>query len=113
MGELMNRREAKRKQQREDFERATQQALLEHGHGKLAPDGGKYAGKTIRQHVEDIALDAAEDYVRDKTPTKRGILRGAALCYLAHVDSYSLDDPAKLKQVETRLVREAHERIEG
>jgi len=98
---MNSQREARRKRDREDFVRATQERVP----AKLRSEAGRYAGPTYREHLEN-KLEAACTRYRDLDPaeekakTLRGIIRGLAMALLLYEDSYSIDDKAKLIKLE-------------
>jgi len=99
---MNSQREARRKRDREDFVRATQERVP----AKLRSEAGRYAGPTYREHLEN-KLEAACTRYRDldqplseKGRVLRGIIRGLAMALLLYEDSYSIDDKAKLIKLE-------------
>jgi hypothetical protein len=107
-----NKREARRKRDREDFIRATTQAVTATGqkipHGTSSP--GSTAGNTYREHLEDelrkmvrkhdAMLDAN---LKDKAKTVRGIIRGLAMALTLYEDSYNYS-VERIKQVEDEFL---------
>lgn len=113
----LTKREARRQRNAEDFKRATQQAVAEHpSHLKsLNKMGiplahvGKYAGNSLKDHLEDQMKIAVRSYKRKKeagepTNTARGIIRGLAIGILAYENSYSLGDPDAIKAIEKEFM---------
>lgn len=105
---MSKRREARAKRDREDFIRATTQAIASTGQkvplGSSTP--GANAGPTYREHLEnelrkyvrkhDALLDANQ---KDKARTARGIIRGLAMALALYENSYDYT-VERIKQVE-------------
>lgn len=92
-----SRREARRKRDREDFIRATTQAVRDSGNklplGTSKP--GATAGPTYREHLERRLEEMVQKYKRlqatgddDKARTARGIIRGLAMSLALYENSY-------------------------
>lgn len=102
----MNRREARRKRDREDFVRATTAAIAPYKIPLGSSSPGANAGNTYREHLEDelrkmvrkhdALLDAK---LQDKAKTARGIIRGLAMALALYEDSYNYS-VANIKRVE-------------
>lgn len=102
----MNRREARRKRDREDFVRATTQAIAPYKIPLGSSSPGANAGNTYREHLEDELkkyvrkYDALQDAgQKDKAKTARGIIRGLAMAIALHENSYDYT-VERIKQVE-------------
>jgi len=107
-----NKREARRKRDREDFIRATTQAVAKAG--IKMPVGTSITGATLgnnyREHLEDelrkmvrkhdAMLDAN---LKDKAKTVRGIIRGLAMALTLYEDSYNYS-VERIKQVEDEFL---------
>lgn len=95
------KREARRKRDREDFERATTQAIK----------GRKYdgfrvpAGPTYREMLEDKLQAACTSYDRDKTDTRRGVVRGLAIALALYEDSYNYSTE-RVKKIERQFMED-------
>jgi hypothetical protein len=106
--QTLTKREARAKRDREDFVRATTQAIRSSGNklplGTSSP--GANAGPTYREHLErelskmsrkhDALLDAGQ---KDKAKTARGIIRGLAMALALYENSYDYT-VERIKQVE-------------
>jgi len=101
---MNKRREARRKRDREDFIRATTEAVsgykLPHG---ISPPGA-CAGPTYREHLERRIEEMVKKYeaaeaagLRDKARTARGIIRGLAMALTLYEDSYNYSTQNVLK----------------
>lgn len=123
----MNRRQARRERNREDFERATREGLREAGHTKLLGAAGKYAGPTIRESIEDEirkavrvhnrieaqVIDAPEDAdlwsatgLEHKRKAARGVVRGLCKALLIVERPYDKDSKNALMQIEKEFLNE-------
>jgi len=132
----MSAREARRQRNREDFQRATQQAVLSNPdhHKALSKMGitdqiGTNAGKTYREHLEDEIrravrvtkriekeiADAQDNYDTDPWSEKgvevrrkaaRGVLRGLCRALLIYENSYLLSEPLDFSKALIRLEKE-------
>lgn len=97
---IPTKREARRKRDKEDFDRATRAAVP----AKLREEAGRYAGPTYREHLENKLQSAVVSFNREDDTNqkriKRGVIRGLAIALLLYEDSYSIDDKAKLLKLE-------------
>lgn len=105
---IPKKREARRKRDREDFIRVTQQAVP----AKYRLNAGVNAGPTYREHLENKLKGAVDSYNRatssgddDKARTARGVIRGLAIALLVYEDSYSMNDKAKLLKIERSFMK--------
>lgn len=115
----LTKREARRIRNREDFVRATQQALTPSHHKALSKLGivdqvGVNAGNTFREHLEDEIRKAVRVYHRTtddevKSKAARGVIRGLCKALLIYEDSYNKDDKNALARIEREFLNEGKE----
>lgn len=135
----LSARQARRERNREDFLRATTQAVQSSGnkmpHGTSAP--GTNAGNTYREHIEDEIRKAVRVYhrleaqalaidpvnnpqdppvdswgpqgVEHKRKAARGVIRGLCKALLIYEDSYNKDDKHALAKIEKEFLSEGRE----
>lgn len=105
-----SKREARRKRNREDFERATLQSIK----GRKIDGFHVPAGPTFREHLEDEITRAVKQWKKarssDTDPLQvramRGVIRGLCRALLIYEDSYHKDDKDNLLKLEKQFLSE-------
>lgn len=109
MTSIPSKREARRARDKEDFLRATRAKVP----AKLREEAGRYAGPTYREHLENKLASACAKYKQSEVrgegyPQRdilRGMIRGLAMALLIYEDSYSMNDKAKLLEIERSFMK--------
>lgn len=127
---MSSQRQARRERNREDFIRATTQALSTSSKiplGSTPP--GATAGNTFQEHLEDEIRKAVRVYhrltkealdlettdpknswgpegVEHKRKATRGMIRGLCKALLIYEDSYHMNDKARLLKIEKEFLNE-------
>lgn len=122
----LTKREARRERNRADFIRATEQSISEHGikmqKGMVPHATGITHGKSMREHQEDYAFEAVKNWYMAKSTgveavklaQLRGIMRGAIVGLLIHIDSYAFTDERRddmIKKLERRVLNDVKEEL--
>ena len=106
----LTKREARRKRDREDFDRATRQAVS----GRKIDGFHIPAGPTYREHLEDEIVRAVKQWKKarasDMDPLQvramRGVVRGLCRALLIYEDSYHKDDKDRLLKLEKEFLND-------
>lgn len=101
---MNKKREARRKRDKEDFERVTQQSLA----GRKFVGFHVPAGPTYREQLEDKLTAACEKYHHyepEANPTLRGVIRGLAMALALYEDSYNYSTE-RVKKIERQFMED-------